>query len=99
MKLKEFLDLERGRAVRLAAQLGVEPSMLGQWSRSVRSVSPARCVEIEGATGGEVMRWDLRPDDWRQIWPELVTHPNAPQMTATSTVCGFAEGQMSRQAA
>lgn len=24
-----------------------------------------------------VMRWDLRPNDWHKIWPELVDHPCA----------------------
>lgn len=24
-----------------------------------------------------VMRWDLRPDDWHRIWPELLDHPCA----------------------
>lgn len=28
---------------------------------------------VERATNGEVTRRDLRPDDWRLIWPELVT--------------------------
>lgn len=23
----------------------------------------------------QVERWDLRPDDWHMIWPELITHP------------------------
>ena len=26
---------------------------------------------------GAVMRWDLRPDDWHSIWPELIDHPCA----------------------
>jgi hypothetical protein len=26
---------------------------------------------------GAVMRWDLRPDDWHIIWPELIDHPCA----------------------
>lgn len=30
------------------------------------------CVRIERVTGGAVTRRDLRPDDWHQIWPELV---------------------------
>lgn len=30
------------------------------------------CVAIERATNGQVTRKDLRPDDWRLIWPELV---------------------------
>lgn len=24
-----------------------------------------------------VMRWDIRPDDWWEIWPDLVSHPCA----------------------
>lgn len=24
-----------------------------------------------------VMRWDLRPDDWHRVWPELLDHPCA----------------------
>lgn len=24
-----------------------------------------------------VMRWDIRPDDWWEIWPDLMTHPCA----------------------
>lgn len=29
------------------------------------------CVRIEQATNGKVTRQDLRPHDWREIWPEL----------------------------
>ena len=29
------------------------------------------CVAIERATGGQVTRKDLRPNDWQDIWPEL----------------------------
>lgn len=32
---------------------------------------PNRCVAIERATNGAVTRKDLRPHDWRDIWPEL----------------------------
>ena len=32
---------------------------------------PIACVLIECATDGAVGRKDLRPDDWRDIWPEL----------------------------
>lgn len=30
------------------------------------------CVAIERETRGQVTRKDLRPDDWQDIWPELV---------------------------
>jgi DNA-binding transcriptional regulator YdaS (Cro superfamily) len=34
-------------------------------------------VQIERATAGAVTRRDLRPDDWGDIWPELIDdeHP------------------------
>lgn len=47
------------------------------------------CSRIECETHQSVMRWDLRPNDWWQIWPELVTHPDAPPVSAetqTATV-------------
>ena len=34
-------------------------------------LNPALCVAIERTTGGAVTRRDLRPADWRDIWPEL----------------------------
>ena len=39
--------------------------------RSVK-MSPNRCVAIERATNGQVTRKDLRPHDWKDIWPELI---------------------------
>ena len=34
-------------------------------------LGPVLCVLIERATGGQVTRKDLRPNDWQDIWPEL----------------------------
>jgi DNA-binding transcriptional regulator YdaS (Cro superfamily) len=36
-----------------------------------REPSPELCVVIERESGFKVRRQDLRPDDWRRIWPEL----------------------------
>lgn len=33
---------------------------------------PALCVSIEQESKGLVTRCDLHPDDWQDIWPELV---------------------------
>lgn len=71
MNLRDYIKARRGRAVELAGQIGVDPVLIRQWS-TIRPVPVARCVAIEQATGGAVKRQDLRPDDWRQIWPELV---------------------------
>ena len=32
-----------------------------------------RCVLIEQVTNGAVTRRDLRPHDWKELWPELAT--------------------------
>lgn len=41
---------------------------------------PKLCVRIERESGGLVTRRDdLHPDDWAEIWPELVeSHPPPP---------------------
>ena len=51
-----------------------------QWARNWRNrrPSPRYCVAIERATNNLVTRQDLRPDDWRQIWPELAKQEAAP---------------------
>lgn len=48
-------------------------AQIRQWQHGYadRVPSPANCVAIERATDGAVTRRDLRPDDWRDIWPEL----------------------------
>ncbi len=72
MQLKQFIEgLGRGDAKKLANSLGVSSSFLSQMASGRCSISPARCVEIENATNGDVRRQDLRPDDWDKIWPEL----------------------------
>lgn len=61
-----------GGQAALARALGVSPAVVNQWVSGVRPVPIERCVAIERATAGAVTRRDLRPDDWRDIWPELV---------------------------
>lgn len=59
----------------LAMALGVAPVNVSQWLSSAsvkgRPVPPKQCVRIEALTKGAVSRRELRPDDWRDIWPEL----------------------------
>lgn len=60
----------------LARALNVTPVTVGQWlnpeKATGRGVPPKQCVRIEKITDGVVTRRDLRPDDWADIWPELV---------------------------
>lgn len=72
MNLKTYLaEMSRGGPSAFAASIGVSLSYLSQLASGAASVSPARCVEIEQITNGAVSRRELRPDDWRLIWPEL----------------------------
>lgn len=43
-----------------------------------KQLSPASSVLVERLSGQKVMRWDLRPDDWWKIWPELIRRKGAP---------------------
>lgn len=59
-----------GNMRKMADAIGVSsPTIIG-W-RNKGSLPVKRCVQIEQATGGQVTRRDLRPDDWHEIWPEL----------------------------
>ena len=55
-----------------AVLAGVSQGMVSQWLSGARPVSPEKCVLIEASTKGELTRKDLRPDDWKLYWPELV---------------------------
>lgn len=38
----------------------------------LRECSPELAAALERESGGKVKRQDLRPQDWKLIWPELV---------------------------
>jgi len=82
MNLQTFLRKERGRTQKLAAGLRVSASLVTQWAGG-KAVSAERCPLIEVATCLEVRRWDLRPDDWHLIWPELIGAEGAPAVPST----------------
>ena len=64
-----------GGRTALAKKLGVTAAAIGNWK--VRGTPVRYCVEIEAISNGATTRKDLRPDDWAQIWPELVTAEEA----------------------
>lgn len=82
MNLRTYLDsLPRGGTAKLADALGISSVYLHQLAarQGDREPKPELAVCIERATHGAVMRWDLRPDDWHRIWPELVGRKGAPK--------------------
>lgn len=67
MELKVFLS-ERNSVMRLAAALGIAPSVVSQWKNGVRQVPAEHCPSVEKATNGAVRCEDLRPDvDWAYL--------------------------------
>jgi DNA-binding transcriptional regulator YdaS (Cro superfamily) len=65
---------------RLAEKVRVDPASLYQaLTGKGYGFKPAKCVEIERDSEGELRRWDLRPRDWHLIWPELIGAEGAPQ--------------------
>lgn len=82
MKLHVYLKTPTALSVReLRDAIGVKSdAQIRQWQHgySDRLPSPENCVAIERATSGAVRRWDLRPDDWHRIWPELIGQAGAP---------------------
>lgn len=68
------VELRGGRSA-LARELGVSAVAVGQWLKPEhpggRKIPPRQCTRIEQLTGFAVGRRDLRPDDWREIWPDI----------------------------
>ncbi|MGT2474577.1 YdaS family helix-turn-helix protein [Paraburkholderia terrae] len=83
MDLKTYISKsERGTAKRIADHIDVSSSYLSQMAAGTSPISPQRCVAIELFTNGSVTRRDLRPRDWRFIWPEFAesdTEVSSPQ--------------------
>lgn len=68
MKLKAYIDQQRGRSIRLGHAIGAPAVLISQWANRKRSIPAERCPEIEKATEGIVTCEDLRPDvDWSYL--------------------------------
>ena len=61
-----------GSSSQLAKKINAPSPDVYSWASGKRPVPVKRCVQIEQSTNGAVTRKDLRPDDWREIWPELI---------------------------
>ena len=76
--------MPHGGMSHFAKELGVTPIYLSQLAarQDGRLPSPSLCVVIEEKTDRVVRRWDLRPDDWHLIWPELREVEGRPELAA-----------------
>lgn len=85
MELKPYLQsLARVAREALAAKCGTSLGHLTNISYGNKTCSPALAALLELHTGGAVMRWDMRPDDWHVIWRELIGWDGAPPVVVRS---------------
>lgn len=87
----------------IAKRLRIKPPSVYKWVDKAGRVSipDYRLIElgadIERVTGGAITRQHLRPDDWRQIWPELAAsepiQPAAPGGQAPAATESVAIGE------
>lgn len=85
MNLKAYIQKARGNGTALAAGLSIPQSFLSQMASGERAITPERAARIEVLTDREVMRWDSRPSDWHEIWPELIGANGAPPVPSSTT--------------
>lgn len=78
MDLSNYITQTSAKKSEMARALDVSPALLHQWVRGIRPVAVLHCAAIEKLTNGMVTRQDLRPNDWQQIWPDLVKRRRAP---------------------
>lgn len=69
----------------IAAALGIDEQYAYQIIRGIRTASPALAREWSRVSPGDAL-WDLRPDDWHRIWPELIGAEGAPEPQAEQGV-------------
>lgn len=74
MDLKSFMaGLGTEQRKELAEACDTTPGHLQNVMYGYRSCAPDLAVKLERKTGKAVTRRDLRPNDWRDIWPELAS--------------------------
>lgn len=61
---------EAGGLTKLAHMLGVTAPTVHEWKTLKRPVPASRCNAIVQLANGKVTLQELRPDDWRDYWPE-----------------------------
>ena len=69
------------RRKEIAQSLGIDDQYAYQISKGIRTASPALARSWNEIEPSDAL-WDLRPDDWHRIWPELIDTDGAPQLHA-----------------
>jgi len=86
MKLRDYLDQERGRLAALAKEINAYPSDLSRWADGKRPIPFHYGAPIELATGKAVTRQEMFPNDWQRHWPELASKSRSANKQKQETV-------------
>jgi|GEM_PF-2316698 len=80
MDLKAYLNSLPDRPTREAFALRVNSTFghINNVALGYKTCAPALATAIELDTERAVRRWELRPEDWHLIWPELIGAAGAP---------------------
>src|SRR6266568_5813704 len=73
----------------VAGRLGVSEQRLSNWID--RGVPVNKCAAMERAVEGRYTRWQMRPLDWSEIWPELVDR--RAERAEDTTITGLDRGE------
>jgi hypothetical protein len=85
MELRVFLlSLPYASREDFAARCDTTFGHLRNVAGGYKPCSPLLATALEIESAGRVRRWDMRPQDWHRIWPELVDSPGAPPVAAPS---------------
>lgn len=73
MNFREFwLGMPKADRAAFAPRVDSTLGHLNNVAYGFRPAAPDLCVRVERESEGAVTRRDLRPDDWGEIWPELI---------------------------
>jgi hypothetical protein len=81
MRLADYLrPLAIADRHRLALAAGTTYYHLKNVAFSGKPCGEKLAVALERETAGAVKRWDCRPKDWHEIWPDLAGTKGAPRV-------------------
>ena len=87
MNLKQHLSvMNQADRERFALECKTTLGHLRNVMYGYRPCSAELASAIERTSAGVVTRQIMRPDDWRDIWPELAVATASPAQAATKTV-------------
>lgn len=82
--IEKAIELAGGPS-KVAAVLGATPTAVGFWRDGKRRFPPELAARLEQAANNRIRRWQMFPEHWHLIWPELIGTEGAPAVMALET--------------